>query len=66
MLLENWDDHPKQEQQLWSLHEMERTGGDPDVMGQDKKTGEVIFFDSSEQSPKGRASARFSTHASGT
>ena len=41
---------------LWSLNEMERTGGEPDVVGQDKKTGEVIFFDCSEQSPKGRVS----------
>ena len=41
---------------LWSLHEMERTGGGPDVLGHDKKTGEVIFFDCSEQSPKGRVS----------
>ena len=35
---------------------MERTGGEPDVVGHDKKTGEVIFFDCSEQSPKGRVS----------
>ena len=41
---------------LWSLNEMERTGGEPDVVGHDKKTGEVIFFDCSEQSPKGRVS----------
>jgi hypothetical protein len=41
---------------LWSLHEMERTGGEPDVVGYDKKTGEYIFFDCSEQSPKGRVS----------
>ena len=41
---------------LWSLHEMERTGGEPDVVGHDKKLGEVIFFDCSEQSPKGRVS----------
>ena len=39
---------------LWSLHEMERTGGEPDVVG--VKSGEVIFFDCSEQSPKGRTS----------
>jgi Protein of unknown function (DUF4256) len=39
---------------LWSLHEMEVTGGEPDVVGQDKKTGEYLFFDCSEQSPKGR------------
>jgi hypothetical protein len=41
---------------LWSLAEMERTGGEPDVVGQDKKTGEFIFMDCSAQSPKGRVS----------
>jgi Protein of unknown function (DUF4256) len=41
-------------EKLWSLHEMERTGGEPDVVGQDAKTGEVIFFDCSPESPKGR------------
>ena len=41
---------------LWSLHEMERTGGEPDVVGQDQKTGEYIFFDCSAESPKGRRS----------
>src|ERR1700733_7542051 len=41
---------------LWSLHEMERTGGEPDVVGQDKKTGEHIFFYCSAESPKGRTS----------
>lgn len=39
---------------LWSLNEMERTGGEPDVVGFDKKTGEFIFFDCSAESPKGR------------
>jgi hypothetical protein len=39
---------------LWSLNEMERTGGDPDVVGYDKKTGEYIFYDCSAESPKGR------------
>lgn len=39
---------------LWSLHEMEASGGEPDVVGQDKKTGEYIFFDCSPESPKGR------------
>ncbi len=43
-------------EKLWSLHEMERTGGEPDVVGQDKKTGEYIFFDCSAESPKGRTS----------
>lgn len=41
---------------LWSLHEMERTGGEPDVVGQDQKTGEYIFFDCSAESPKDRRS----------
>lgn len=41
---------------LWSLNEMERTGGEPDVVGQDKKTGEYLFYDCSPESPKGRAS----------
>ncbi len=39
---------------LWSLYEMERTGGEPDVVGYDKKTGEFVFYDCSEQSPMGR------------
>jgi hypothetical protein len=38
-------------EKLWSLHEMERTGGEPDVVGQDKKTGETIFYDCSAESP---------------
>jgi hypothetical protein len=41
---------------LWSLQEMERTGGEPDVVGWDKKTGEYIFYDCSAESPKGRRS----------
>src|SRR5256885_687536 len=43
-------------EKLWSLNEMERTGGEPDVVGHDKKTGEYIFFDCSPESPKGRTS----------
>src|SRR6185295_653402 len=43
-------------EKLWSLSEMERTGGEPDVVGYDKKTGEYIFFDCSPESPKGRTS----------
>ncbi|MFL6588877.1 MAG: DUF4256 domain-containing protein [Chthoniobacterales bacterium] len=42
-------------EKLWSLHEMENTGGEPDVVSHDKKTGEYIFFDCSAESPKGRA-----------
>jgi len=41
---------------LWSLNEMEATGGEPDLVGQDKKTGEYIFYDCSAESPKGRRS----------
>jgi len=43
-------------EKLWSLHEMERTGGEPDVVGHDKKTGEYIFYDCSAESPNGRRS----------
>ena len=43
-------------EKLWSLDEMERTGGEPDVVGHDKKTGEYIFYDCSADSPKGRRS----------
>ncbi|GAC1636652.1 MAG: DUF4256 domain-containing protein [Candidatus Acidiferrum sp.] len=43
-------------EKLWSLGEMERTGGEPDVVGQDKKTGEYIFYDCSAESPRGRRS----------
>jgi hypothetical protein len=45
-----------QSEKLWSLSEMERTGGEPDVIGQDKKTGEFIFVDCSAESPSGRRS----------
>jgi hypothetical protein len=41
---------------LWSLNEMERTGGEPDIVGHDQKTGEYIFYDCSAESPKGRRS----------
>src|SRR5262247_437697 len=43
-------------EKLWSLNEMERTGGEPDVVGHDKKTGDYIFYDCSAESPKGRRS----------
>ena len=43
-------------EKLWSLNEMERTGGEPDVVAHDKKTGEYIFYDCSAESPKGRRS----------
>jgi hypothetical protein len=43
-------------EKLWSLNEMERTGGEPDVVGHDKKRGEYIFYDCSAESPNGRRS----------
>jgi Protein of unknown function (DUF4256) len=48
---------------LWSLNEMERTGGEPDVIGYDKKTGEYIFYDCSVESPKGRRSVCYDNEA---
>jgi hypothetical protein len=50
-------------ERLWSLHEMERTGGEPDVVGYDKKTGEFIFHDCSMESPKGRRSLCYDREA---
>lgn len=41
-------------EKLWSLYEMERTGGEPDIVGHDERTGEYIFYDCSAESPKGR------------
>jgi hypothetical protein len=52
--------HPEK---LWSLHEMERTGGEPDVVGYDKKTGEYIFYDCSAESPQGRRSLCYDREA---
>ncbi len=48
---------------VWSLSEMERTGGEPDVVGHDKKTGEFIFYDCSAESPKGRRSVCYDHEA---
>lgn len=48
---------------LWSLSEMEKTGGEPDVIGQDNKTGEFLFADCSAQSPEGRASVCYDREA---
>jgi len=48
---------------LWSLNEMERTGGEPDIVGYDKKTGEYIFFDCSAESPKDRRSICYDREA---
>jgi Protein of unknown function (DUF4256) len=50
-------------EKLWSLNEMERTGGEPDVVGQHKKTGEYIFYDCSAESPKGRRSVCYDREA---
>ena len=49
-------DPPAGGEKLWSLNEMETTGGEPDVVGHDKKTDEYIFYDCSAESPKGRRS----------
>jgi hypothetical protein len=48
---------------LWSLSEMERTGGEPDVVGQEKKTGEIIFYDCSAETPEGRRNACYDREA---
>ena len=50
-------------EKLWSLNEMERTGGEPDVVGHDEKTGEYIFYDCSAESPKGRRSVCYDREA---
>jgi hypothetical protein len=50
-------------EKLWSLNEMERTGGEPDVVGYDEKTGEYIFYDCSAESPKGRRSLCYDREA---
>jgi hypothetical protein len=50
-------------QKVWSLNEMERTGGEPEVVGHDKKTGEYIFYDCSAESPKDRRSVCYDREA---
>jgi hypothetical protein len=50
-------------EKLWSLTEMERTGGEPDVVGHEKKTGEYVFYDCSAESPKGRRSLCYDREA---
>jgi hypothetical protein len=50
-------------EKLWSLNEMERSGGEPDVVGHDKKTDEYIFYDCSAESPKGRRSVCYDREA---
>ena len=54
------ESHPEK---LWSLQEMERTGGEPDVVGRDEKTGEYIFYDCSAESPKARRSICYDREA---
>jgi hypothetical protein len=50
-------------EKLWSLSEMEKTGGEPDVIGHDKKTGEYLFCDCSAETPKGRRSVCYDQEA---
>ena len=50
-------------EKLWSLNEMERTGGEPDVVGHDKKTDEYVFYDCSAESPNGRRSVCYDREA---
>jgi hypothetical protein len=50
-------------EKLWSLNEMERTGGEPDVVGHDKKTGEFIIYDCAAESPNGRRSVCYDREA---
>ena len=50
-------------EKLWSLNEMERTGGEPDVVGYDEQTGEYIFYDCSAESPKGRRNVCYDREA---
>ena len=50
-------------EKLWSLHEMERTGGEPDVIGHDQETGEYVFYDCSAESPKDRRSLCYDREA---
>jgi len=50
-------------EKLWSLYEMEITGGEPDIVGQDKNTGEYAFYDCSPESPKGRTSLCYDREA---
>ena len=53
----------KNPDKLWSLNEMENTGGEPDVVGHDRDTGEYIFYDCSAESPKGRRSVCYDCEA---
>jgi hypothetical protein len=55
--------HDSAREKLWSLNEMEKTGGEPDVFGHDQNTGEYLFADCSEESPKGRRSLCYDREA---
>lgn len=57
---ERLEAHPDK---LWSLHQMEKTGGEPDVVGRDTKTGEYLFYDCSAETPKGRRSICYDREA---
>jgi len=57
---ERLEAHPEK---LWSLNEMERTGGEPDVVGHDEVTGQYVFYDCSRESPKGRRSLCYDRQA---
>ncbi len=59
-VLTRLENHPEK---IWTLSEMERTGGEPDVVGHDKKTGEYIFYDCSAESPKERRSLCYDREA---
>jgi len=50
-------------EKLWSLHAMESSGGEPDVVGHDKKTGEIIFYDCSAETPEGRRNVCYDREA---
>lgn len=50
-------------EKLWSLNEMDRTGGEPDVVGYDKKTGEYVYYDCSAESPEGRRNVCYDREA---
>ncbi|MBI2281726.1 MAG: DUF4256 domain-containing protein [Bacteroidetes bacterium] len=52
-----------QPKKLWSLYQMEETGGEPDVVGYDKKTGEYLFYDCADETPKGRRSVCYDQEA---
>jgi hypothetical protein len=59
-VLSRLEAHPDK---LWSLHEMESTGGEPDVVGYDNKTGDFLFYDCSDESPRGRRSICYDQEA---